>query len=423
MTTTTNTLIIGGGQAGLAVSRCLTELDRDHLVIERGRIAERWKSERWDSLRLLTPNWMTRLPGYSFRGSDPDGFMAATEAAALLDRYAASFAAPVHEHTTVTRLAPTDDGFSVETDDGEFRARNVVIATGWCDRPAIPAMSRYATTAIQQVAPSRYRNPDALPAGGVLVVGASATGLQLADELHASGRPVTLAVGSHSRMPRTYRGMDAFWWLDLIGSLDKTIDDVPDQVAARTEPSLQLVGRSDHRTLDLATLQAVGVRLVGRLIGLDGRRATFADDANASVAAAERRLDGVLRRVDEAIERLGLSREVLAPDRPSRVASIAPCDMIDLATAGITSIVWATGYRRTYDWLELPILDQRGEIAQYRGVTPMPGAYVLGQRFQHHRNSNFIDGVGRDARFVAEHISHPSGRHGCVPEPTLPHQK
>jgi putative flavoprotein involved in K+ transport len=365
---------------------------------------------------------MTRLPGYSYCGPDPDGFMAATQAADLLDRYAASFAAPVLEHTTVTCLRPTDDGFSVATDAGDFRSRNVVIATGWCDRPAIPAVSRHASTAIHQVAPSSYRNPDDLPSGGVLVVGASATGLQLAEELHLSGRPVTLAVGSHSRMPRTYRGMDAFWWLDLIGSLDKTIDDVTDSVAARNEPSLQLVGRIDHRMLDLATLQAKGVRLVGRLIGLDGRRATFADDANTSVAAAERRLDGVLRRVDEAIERLGLTREVLAPDRPCAVAPIPQCDTLDLTAVGITSIVWATGYRRPYEWLELPILDRRGEIAQYRGVTPVPGAYVLGQRFQHHRNSNFIDGVGRDARFVAEHISHPSAR-GCSPASTLPHQK
>ncbi len=276
---------------------------------------------------------------------------------------------------------------------------------------------------VHQLAPSNYRNPDDLPTGGVLVVGASATGVQLAEELHASGRPVTLAIGRHSRMPRTYRGMDAFWWLDLIGSLDKTIDDVDDPVEARTEPSLQLVGRNDRRTLDLAALQTMGVRLVGRLIGLDGTRATFAPDADATVDVAERRLDGVLRRIDAAVDRLGLTREVLAPDRPARLSPIPRCDTLDLASAGITTIVWATGYRRPYEWLELPIRDERGEIAQYRGVTPMPGAYVLGQRFQHHRNSNFIDGVGRDARFVAEHICHPSRRRRDFPSATLPHQK
>ncbi len=214
-----DTLILGGGQAGLALSHCLTALGLDHLVVERGRIAERWHSERWSSLRLLTPNWMTRLPGWAYDGPEPDGFMTATEVASFFGRYAASFDAPVLEHTTVQRVAPDGDGFAVATDDGPLRAQNVVIATGWCDRPAVPAMARQLPSHIHQVAPSDYRRPDDLPSGGVLVVGASATGVQLAHELHASGRAVTLAVGRHSRMPRRYRGMDVFWWLDQIGIL------------------------------------------------------------------------------------------------------------------------------------------------------------------------------------------------------------
>ena len=402
---TTNTLIIGGGQAGLALSHCLTNLGRDHLVLERGRTAERWRSERWDSLRLLTPNWMTRLPGYAYEGPDQDGFMTAGEVVDFFQDYAVSFDAPVREFTTVRRVAPCGDLFVTETDDGPFLSRNVVIATGWCDQDAVPATAANVATRINQVVPSRYKRPDDLPAGGVLVVGASATGVQLAQELHLSGRPVTLAVGSHSRMPRTYRGMDSYWWLDLLGSLDRTIDQVGDPIAARHEPSLQLVGSPDGATLDLATLQSIGVRLTGRLRGIDGVRASFATNLDAVIADTDRRMHRVLDRVDDAIERLSLRSEMLAPDRPGRVAPVAPIDTLDLRSEGITSIVWATGFRRQYEWLDLPVIDRRGEIAQDRGVTPVGGVYVLGQRFQHYRSSNFIDGVGRDALAVAEHIT------------------
>jgi len=401
---TTDTLIIGGGQAGLAVSRCLTEFGHDHLVLERGRVAERWRSERWDSLRLLTPNWMTRLPGFAYDGPDPDGYMTAGEATRFFDRYADSFSAPVREGTTVRRLSADDDGFAVATDDGVFTSRNVVIATGWCDRPAIPAMANRLDGGIHQVSPSDYRRPSDLPPGNVLVVGASATGVQLADELRRDGREVTIAVGSHSRMPRTYRGMDVFWWLDQIGSFDRTIDDVPDTVSARFEPALQLVGRPDRQTLDLTTLQRAGVRLSGRLLGLDGRRARFDRNLWSVLASADRAMLRTLDRIDVAIERWGLADEVMPPDRPNAVAPASVRDDLDLGAAGITSVVWATGFRRAYDWLDLPILDGRGEIMQRRGLTRLPGAYVLGQRFQHFRNSSFIDGVGRDASYVATHI-------------------
>jgi putative flavoprotein involved in K+ transport len=401
---TTNTLILGAGQAGLALSHWLTELGRDHLILERGQVAERWYSERWDSLRLLSPNWMTRLPGWTYDGPDPDGFMTAAEVASFFDRYATSFAAPVHEHTTVQRVAADGEGFVVGTDGGEYRSSNVVIATGWCDRPAIPAASRHLPTRIHQVIPRDYRKPDDVPPGGVLVVGASATGVQLADELHRSGRDVTLAVGSHSRLPRRYRGMDIYWWLDTMGAFDKTIDDVGDVMAARTEPSLQLVGRPDHTTLDLPTLQAQGVNLVGRLIGVDGARVSLGTNTRAVVDAADRQMVRVLARIDRAIERLGLSSEVLDAEPIPVAPPMSVLDELDLRDAGINTVVWATGHRRPYEWLQLPILDGRGEVRQYRGVTPVPGAYVLGQRFQHYRNSNFIDGVGRDARYVAEHI-------------------
>jgi putative flavoprotein involved in K+ transport len=422
---TTNTIIIGGGQAGLALSRCLSDRDHDHLVLERGRVAERWRSERWDSLRLLTPNWMTRLPGGSYAGPDPDGFMTAAEVTTFFEQYAGSFRAPLVEHTSVRRVEHHDGQFVVTADEATFQARNVVIATGWCDKPVRPPAADDLSPAIHQIVPTHYRRPDDLPAGGVLVVGASATGVQLDDEIHRSGRPVTLAVGSHSRMPRRYRGLDTFWWLDQIGAFDRTVDDVDDPFEARREPSLQLVGRPDNAALDLATLQSSGVRLVGRVLGIDGPIVSLGGDVAQVIAEADQRMRQLLQRIDAAVDDLGLRAEVLDPEPIATTTAIDAPRSLDLARAGITTVLWATGYRRAYDWLRLPIIE-RGEIRQRRGVTAVPGAYVLGQRFQHHRNSNFIDGVGRDAEFVAEHLgartraAHPSASCSHPPQRLAP---
>ena len=262
--------------------------------------------------------------------------------------------------------------------------------------------------------PSRYRNPRGLPDGGVLVVGASATGVQLADELAAAGRPVVLAVGRHSRLPRRYRGMDIFWWLERIGSLDRTIDEMADPASARREPSLQLVGRPDHADLDLATLQAVGVELAGRLVAVDGSAVRFARDLPSTVAAVDERRRQLLASIDAHIDATGLAAEVLDPVPPRPVAVGGAPDHLDLRARGITTVIWATGHRRSYPWLALPVLDAAGEIRQRRGVTPVPGLYVLGQRFQHRRSSSFIDGVGRDAVDIADHLT---GRTPAIPDP------
>jgi putative flavoprotein involved in K+ transport len=400
---TTDTIIIGAGQAGLAASRCLTDRGVDHVLLERGQIAERWRSERWDSLRLLTPNWMTRLPGWSYAGPDIDGYMTATEVTDFFQAYADATAAPVIENSAVVHLTARDDGFAVTTTSNQWRATNVVIATGWCDQPAIPAVAGQLDPTIAQLAPSAYRNPNSLPDGGVLVVGASATGVQLADELARTGRPVVVTVGSHTRLPRRYRGMDIFWWLERIGSLDRTLDQLPEPHAARDEPSLQLVGRPD-RNLDLATLQRLGVGLTGRLTDIDGHHARLAPDLAGTVARADARLRRVLDEIDSHIDATGLTAEVLDPEPPSPVTVDDSPERLDLAARGITSVIWATGHRRSYPWLHVPVLDERGEIRQHRGVTPNPGLYVLGQRFQHTRRSNFIDGVGADATFIADHI-------------------
>ena len=310
----TETVVIGGGQAGLAMSRCLTDAGVDHVVLERGRVAERWRSGSWDSLRLLTPNWQSRLPGFRYDGPDPDGYMAVPEVVDYLDRYARSFRAPVEEDTTVLAVERAGAGYRVATDRGAWVASSVVIATGHCDTPFVPPLARSLPEDVVQVVPGRYRNPRQLPEGGVLVVGASSTGVQLADEIHASGRPVTLAVGRHTRLPRTYRGRDILWWLDAMGVFDEAADQVFDLAISRGQPSLQLVGRPDRATLDLPTLQGRGVRLVGRAAGAEGARVAFADDLVVQTVAADARLARLVQRIDVFAARTGLETEVGPPE-------------------------------------------------------------------------------------------------------------
>lgn len=401
----TDVVVIGAGQAGLAMSYCLGARGVDHVVLERGRVAERWRSERWDSLRLLTPNWQSRLPGFSYRGDDPDGFMRSAELVSYLERYARSFSAPVREETTVRSVERHGARFVLRTDGGALVAGSVVIATGACDVPAVPAMAAHLSPDIDQIVPGRYRRPDQLREGGVLVVGASATGVQLAHELHRSGRPVTLAVGRHTRLPRRYRGRDIFYWLERVGVLAETADEVYDLEASRRQPSLQLVGRPDHRSVDLGVLQAEGVRLVGRGLDTSGARVRFADDLPYSVAASDRKLRRLLARIDHYVMVAGLGAEVGEPEPLSSIAPAAAPAALDLRAEGIRTVVWATGFRREYPWLKVRALDSRGELRHRGGVTPVPGLYAIGLPFMRRRCSTFIDGVGADAEALAAEIT------------------
>jgi putative flavoprotein involved in K+ transport len=400
----TEAVVIGGGQAGLATSRCLADAGVDHVVLERGRVAERWRRSSWDSLRLLTPNWQSRLPGFRYDGADPDGYMAAGEVIEHLARYARSFRAPVEEGTTVLAVERGGVGYRVTTDRGTWEAPSVVIATGHCDTPFVPPVARSLPEDVVQVVPSRYRNPGQLPEGGVLVVGASSTGVQLADEIHASGRPVTLAVGRHTRLPRVYRGRDILWWLDAMGVFDESTADVFDLAASRAQPSLQLVGRPDRATLDLPALAARGVRLAGRVAAARGGRVFFDDDLVAHTVASDARLARLLQRIDVFAVRTGLGVEPPEPFRPFLWPDPAPAE-VDLRAEGIRSVVWATGFRRLYPWLKVPVLDERGEIRHEGGVTAFPGLYVIGLYFLRRRKSSFLDGVGQDAMDLTAHIA------------------
>jgi len=408
---TIDTVVIGAGHAGLAASRLLTEACRDHVVLDRGSVGERWRTERWDSLRLLTPSWMTRLPAWYYGGPDPDGYMRASSFVRHLERYAASFDAPVIGDTTVEELsAAPAGGYHVVTDRGTWRARHVVIATGPHGTPRVPA----GLSSAQVLASNAYRNPAQLAPGGVLVIGASSSGVQIADELSRAGREVFLAVGRHTRMPRCYRGLDIFWWLEATGRLARTIDDVPDPAAARREPSMQLVGRAEPhrhgRDLDLGTLQARGVHLLGRFAGLTRNRAVFGDDLHENVTGAEGKMHRFLDSVDAYVEQVGLASEVWPAFRPRSLDVPTPAQSLDLRRNGVGTVLLAAGYRPDHPWLRLPITASDGSIRQHRGVTSAPGVYVVGLRFQHRRDSGFIDGARHDARAVVRHLLHgPAG--------------
>jgi putative flavoprotein involved in K+ transport len=405
---TVDTVVVGAGHAGLAVSRLLTDAVRDHVVLDRGEVGERWRSERWDSLHLLTPSWMSRLPGWYYTGPEPEGFLSADRFVRHLERYAASFGAPVRSRTTVERVvAAPGPRYDVHTDRGTWRTRNVVVATGPHGVPRVPVAPEPA--GIDVVSSNGYKNPRQLRSGGVLVVGASSSGVQIADELSRAGREVTLAVGRHTRMPRRYRGMDVFWWLESTGRLSRTIDEVADAATARKEPSLQLRGANDPdragADLDLAVLLDQGVRLTGRLEGLRDGRARFGDGLADTVRAADRQLHRFLDAVDRHVEATGLASEVLPSDRPRPFAVPAPPDELHLAREGITTVLLATGFRPDHSWLGLPVTGDDGTIEQYRGVTAAPGLYVVGQRFQHRRDSGFIDGARHDAHAVVAHLT------------------
>lgn len=387
------------------MSRCLAERAIDHVLLERGEVAHTWRTERWDSLRLLTPNWMTRLPGFAYRGPDPDGFMPTAELVTLLEQYAASSRVPVETRTTVRRVERSAPGFRVTTDRGEWHSEAVVIATGYCDRPAIPRISSRVAPWIVQIAADAYRHPEQLPRDGVLIVGASSTGVQLADEIQQSGRQVTLAVGRHTRLPRRYRGRDILWWLDQLGILSQEASTVHNLAASRAQPSLQLVGRPDHATVDLLTLHQRGVRLAGRVRDIEGTRVELADDFISRAAAADIKLATIRLRIDEYARHAGVDAGPAEPLVPTWSIASDLVSRLDLRRERIASVIWATGYRRAYHWLQVPILDRRGEIMHEGGITSHPGLYVLGLNFQRRRNSSFIDGVGRDAEDLAQHIA------------------
>ena len=399
------TVVIGAGHAGLAMSRRLTERSIDHVVLERGDVANSWQHERWPSLRLLTPNWQTRLPGAAYQGDDPDGFATMPEVVRFLQGYAAMVHAPVQANTAVTAVRAADPGYEVSTTQGVWRCDIVVLASGACNRPVVPELAAAVPPSVAMDTPMSYRGPAALDHRGVLVVGASATGVQLADEIHRSGRPVTLAVGEHVRLPRHYRGRDIFWWMERSGVLDQRYDEVDDLVRARHVPSPQLVGSPQRVTLDLNTLAAQGVRIVGRLAGIADGVAQFSGSLANVCQLADLKLNRLLDTFDDWAGTAGLDNEIDPPQR-FRATAVLPAPLaIDLRRGEIGTIIWACGYRPDYSWLHLPVLDRRGRVVHDGGVVSgAPGVYLLGTPFLRRRRSSFISGAGHDTRELADHL-------------------
>ena len=406
-----STVIIGGGHSGLAMSKQLSDRSIDHVVLERSEVASSWMTQRWDSFTLLTPNWQTRLPGASYEGDDPDGFMTGGEIAAFIRRYASTVDAPVHTETTVSavRSSPSDGGYDVVTDQGTWACRSVVLASGACNLPSVPAFAAALPDGVESVNPLEYRHADDLPEGGVLVVGAAATGIQLADEIHASGRPVTLSVGEHVRMPRTYRGRDIQHWMEAIGRLDERYDEVPEILKARGVASPQLIGTAERRTLDLNALTDAGVRLTGRLGAIRDGVAMFSGGLRNNCALADQKLSRLLDEIDEWIAAHDAgdgNGNGDVPDRPepTRVSRNLPLT-IDLRSGEINTVVWATGFRPDFSWVELPVFDGSGRLRHDGGVVDAPGVYFLGGTFLRRRRSSFIHGAEADTADLADHLS------------------
>ena len=399
--------MIGGGHCGLAVSHALSARSIDHVVLERGEVANSWRSQRWKSLRLLTPNWQSGLPGYPYQGADPNGFMTMAEIAEHISAYAASISAPVRTRTTVTSVRRTGNGYLVTTDSGELSCLSVVIAIGAASLPHVPANREAVPKSVECFTAFDYREPDNLPHGGVLVVGASATGVQLADEIQRSGRPVTLAVGEHVRLPRAYRGRDVLWWMERSGVWNQRYDEIDDLERARRLPSPQLVGTPEPITLDLNALRNAGVEIVGRLAAVRDGRALFSGGLANKIALADLKMNRLLDTFD-AWAHSNKPDVALGPAErfePTR-APTAPRLSLDLTRGEIRSIVWATGFRPDYRWLDVPVTDHKGLLRHEGGtVIGAQGMYAIGLPVLRRRKSTFIIGAEDAARAIVDQLA------------------
>lgn len=398
------TLVIGGGQAGLTLSHMLGRHGRPHLVVERARIAERWRTERWDGLRFQFPNWSVKLPDFPFRHADPDGFCTSAEIVDFLTAYAEFIAVPIRCGVEVTRLSrrPGTAGFLAASSGGAIEADNVVVATGPYQRPVMPALLQDAP-GLFQVHASAYRAPDQLPPGAVLVVGSGASGAQIAEELHRAGRRVYLSVGHHRRMPRRYRGRDLIWWISTLG-----LDQTPVEKRGPDKALPLITGAYGGHTIDFREFAAQGITLLGRLVAAGNGIVEIAPDLAASLASGDRSYAGFLDLVDGHVAQHKLdlpedpqARAVL-PDPPDL---LNPRRRLDLRGAGISAVIWSTGYGCDFGWVDLPVFDARGEPVHRDGVTELPGLYFIGLQWLSRMNSSFLSGVGQDAARLARHIA------------------
>jgi putative flavoprotein involved in K+ transport len=404
-------IVIGAGHAGLSTSYYLTRAGMRHLVLEGGRVGERWRTSRWDSFSLVTPNWMCCLPGYPYAGDDPDGFMSREGVVAYLQGYAESFGAPVSEGVRVkaVRRHPGGSGYTLVTEGEVYETPVVVVATGFFEHPKIPAEATRLAPGILQIHSSQYKNPKALPPGAVLVAGSGQSGCQIAKELHESGRQVYLSTGSAGRVPRRYRGKDAHLWMAKLGRFEQTVDKLP-SARAKFAANPHLSGSGGGHTINLHRFARDGIVLLGHLRSVSGHHAILAPDLKENLAKADKMAADFKGGVDDYIAKYDMDAPL--PDAGNtddydgddgyREQEILE---LDLQAAGIRTIVWAAGFTVDYSFVRIPVFDQDGYPVQQRGVTAYPGLYFMGVHYQHKNKSDLFYGVGEDAEYVAAAVT------------------
>ena len=396
--------IIGGGQAGLSISYCLKQRGIAHIIFEKNKIADSWRSKRWDSFCLVTPNWQCTLPGYPYPGNDPNGFMQRDEIVQYIEDYAASFKPLIREGVTVSNISKPENVFEIETSIGHYIADQVVVATGGYHTPKIPRMAERLPLNLTQLHSSEYKNSDALPEGAVLIVGTGQSGCQIAEDLHLAGRQVHLCVGGAPRAPRTYRGKDVVDWLDQMGYYDMSIDDHPQKDSVRVKTNHYVTGRDGGREIDLRRFALEGMGLYGRLKDINLNQLWFQDDLKHNLDQADAVAESIKRTIDTYIQENRLDAPLETPYEPLWQP---PMDMasLDIDTANISTVIWSTGYHTNFSWIDIPVFDGKGYPGHERGITPIRGLYFLGLPWLYTWGSGRFSGVARDANYLADCIA------------------
>ena len=410
-------IVIGGGQAGLSMSYCLQRRGLDHIMLEQHQVAHSWRTKRWDSFCLVTPNWQCQLPGFAYPGDDPEGFMGRDAIVEYIERYVSHFDPPLKTGIAVQRVRQREGGgFEVVTPQGAFTADQVVAATGGYHTPKIPRLAERLAPEVVQLHAAEYRNPEALPAGSVLVVGTGQSGCQIAEDLHLAGRQVHLCVGGAPRSPRRYRGKDVVAWLDQMGYYDLAIDDHPQKDTVRHRTNHYVTGRGGGREIDLRHFALQGMALHGRLTAIQGTRLEFSDDLKHNLDQADAVAESIRRTIDAYIDKQGLDAPVEPPYRPVWEPETIDTSL-DYGEANITAVIWCIGYGTDFGWVELPVFDGQGYPDHRRGVTALPGFYFLGLPWLYTWGSGRFSGIARDADYLANQVAtRAGGRHPRGPQ-------
>ncbi|MEM8612386.1 MAG: MSMEG_0569 family flavin-dependent oxidoreductase [Cyanobacteria bacterium P01_H01_bin.105] len=405
--------IVGGGQAGLSISYCLKQRGIDHIVFEKNKIAHSWRSKRWDSFCLVTPNWQCMLPGYPYPGNDPEGFMQRDDIVQYIEEYAKSFNPLLKEGVSVSKVSKPENVFEIDTSIGHYVADQVVVATGGYHTPKIPRMAERLPAHITQLHSSEYKNPETLPEGAVMVVGTGQSGCQIAEDLHLAGKQVHLCVGGAPRSPRTYRGKDVVDWLDQMGYYDMSIDSHPQKESVRTKTNHYVTGRDGGREIDLRRFATEGMCLYGKLNHIQAEHLEFKDDLRHNLNQADAVAESIKQTIDAYIEKNQLDAPIEPAYQPIWEPETSPLSL-DLETANVSTVIWSTGYHTDFSWIDIPVFDGKGYPGHERGVTTVQGLYFLGLPWLYTWGSGRFSGIARDANYLADCIA--------LKNRVLPHQ-